>query len=162
MRDRLPNIDRDRQNRKALAKVGNDLGFAAAAGLRSTSISEEWTPSACSSSSARPVRRPTDFDFRHFENEPLGDQANAIRFRQRNAWIEQHVDSESALVEGRQEGARQQECGNAASDDCEHDRKSPADGAVLERPVSERRVAPLENRTSALSCSPSRLRLGSM
>src|SRR6516162_7346481 len=30
-------------------------------GLRSTSISEEWTPSACSSSSARPVRRPTDF-----------------------------------------------------------------------------------------------------
>ena len=35
--------------------LGRDPGF------RSISRSEEWTPSACSSSSARPVRRPMDF-----------------------------------------------------------------------------------------------------
>ena len=33
--------------------------FGRPPGFMSTSISEEWTPSACSSSSARPVRRAT-------------------------------------------------------------------------------------------------------
>ena len=46
-------------------------------------------------------------DLRHLHDQPLGDQPDAVAFRQRDAGIEQHVDGERALVEGRQEGARQ-------------------------------------------------------
>ena len=56
--------------------------FGRDAGLRSTSISEECTPSACSSSSARPVRRPTALHLRHLEEQALGDQADAVAIRQ--------------------------------------------------------------------------------
>ena len=60
MRDRLADIDRHRQHREP--RRGGRRRFRSSTrphGLRSTSISEECTPSACSSSSARPVRRPT-------------------------------------------------------------------------------------------------------
>ena len=78
-----PTLIDDRQHREPRADVGDDLGLAARRErLRSTSISDECTPSACSSSSARPVRRPTRLHLRHLEQEPLGDQADAVRIRQ--------------------------------------------------------------------------------
>ena len=53
---------------------------------------------------------PADrFHLGHIEEQPLGDQADAVRFGKRNAGIEQHVDGEGAFVEGRQERARQAE-----------------------------------------------------
>ncbi len=62
MRDRLADIDRQRQHRQAVSGCRRrSRSSARLDGLRSISSSLTWTPSACSSSSARPVRRPTDF-----------------------------------------------------------------------------------------------------
>ena len=51
---------------------------------------------------------PDRLDLGHLHHEPLGDQADPIGFGERDARIEQHVDGERALVEGRQERARQE------------------------------------------------------
>ena len=75
--------------------------------FRSTSISAECTPSACSSSSARPVRRPTVFTSGTCRIRRSAMQAHAIGFGQRDARTQQHRDGERSLVEGRQERARQ-------------------------------------------------------
>ena len=62
--------------------------------------------------------------FRHFENEPFGNQSNPVGLRERNAGIEQRVDGEGPFIEGRKEGARQQERSNRRDDyskaDCGH------------------------------------------
>ena len=84
-------------------------------GLRSTSISLKWTPSACSSSSARPVRRPTDATSGTAIRQPFGNQPEAVGFRKRDAGIVLQADVERALVEGRQKGARQQHSGHTAA-----------------------------------------------
>ena len=76
--------------------------------FRSTSISEEWTPSACSSSSARPVRRPTALTSGTSRMSFSAIRPDAVGLGERDAGIEQHVDGEGALIEGRQERARQQ------------------------------------------------------
>ena len=66
---------------------------------------------------------PTDrLHFRYFENESFGDEPNTVRFRERNAGIEQRVDGEGPFIEGRQEGAREQERSNRRDDDGNADR----------------------------------------
>ncbi len=48
------------------------------------------------------------FDLGHAEDQLFGDEADAIGLGKRYARIEEHVDGEGALVERRQERARQQ------------------------------------------------------
>ena len=57
------------------------------------------------------------FDLGHAENELLGDQADTVQLGKRYAGIEEHVDREGALVEGRQERTRQQRCGAGGNED---------------------------------------------
>src|SRR3954469_16920639 len=79
----------------------------------------------------------------HLKNEALGDEADAMGFRQRDARIEQHVDREGALVEGRQESARQQR--RAGTRDCYRNHHRSNDGLLmLESPTQHTRVPPLE------------------
>ena len=105
-----PTLTDDAAARRAARRISATISaLARADGLRSTSISEECTPSACSSSSARPVRRPTDFTSGTSRMSRSAIRPTRLRFRKRDAGIEQHVDGEGAFVEGRQERARQQE-----------------------------------------------------
>lgn len=59
--DWLSDGDRQRQSRQLFANICQDFRFGRVERTRSTSTSLKWTLSACSWSSARPVRRPTDF-----------------------------------------------------------------------------------------------------
>ncbi len=45
-------------------------------------------------------------DLRHVHDQPLGDEAHACGFGERDPGIEDEVDGEGAFVEGRQERAR--------------------------------------------------------
>jgi hypothetical protein len=58
VRDRLFDVERDWQHPPGARRSAMIASLPRVSSFRSTSISEEWTPSACSSSSARP-RAPT-------------------------------------------------------------------------------------------------------
>ena len=118
VRDRLADIERDRQHGKALAEVGDDRALLRARGFE-VDVDLGGMHAFGVLIELGTAGAPADrFHLRHVENEPLGDQADPVGFGERDAGIEQRVDGEGALVEGRQEGARQQECGNRRDDDC--------------------------------------------
>ena len=86
---------------------------------------------------------PDGLDFGHLHQDPLGNQADPIGFGERDARIEQHVDGERALVEGRQEGARKQRRGDPRH---RHGEQRHGDQRALmaKGAFEQRRVAALE------------------
>jgi hypothetical protein len=61
------------------------------------------------------ARTPANrFDLGHLRHEPLGYQSKPVRLRKRNAWIELELNGRRALVERRQETARQKQCANSS------------------------------------------------
>ena len=143
MGNRLPDIDRDRQDGEALAKVGYDLSFAARGGFEVYVELGVMDPFRVLIELGTPGAAADRLHFRHFENEPFGNQSNPVGFRERNAGIEQRVDGEGPFIEGRQEGARQQERSNRRDDDCKADR-GHKQGRMVERRLQNGAVAALE------------------
>jgi hypothetical protein len=82
--------------------------------------------------------------FRHLQDQPLGDEADAIGFGERDARPQQHGDGERSLVEGRQERARQQRRAECSDRDRE-DRRRDHEGLLPEGPVEQTPVAGLED-----------------
>ena len=70
-------------------------------------ISETLTPSACSSSSARPVRRPKATTPLILPSRSSTIAGDSVRRGQRRAGRQQHVDLHAPFVERRQEIAAQ-------------------------------------------------------
>ncbi len=110
MRDRLPDIDRRpaapraargcrRRSRPCCATTGFEVDLDLG-GVHALGMLVEFGAAGAAAD---------DLHLGHLEHQPLGDQADAIRFGERDAGIEQHVDGERAFVERRQEGARQHE-----------------------------------------------------
>jgi hypothetical protein len=82
MGDRLPDIDRDRQDCEALAKVGYDLGFAARGGFE-VYVELRVMDSLRVLIELGAPRATTDrLHFGHFENEPFGNQPNPVGLRE--------------------------------------------------------------------------------
>ena len=158
VRDRLADVDGDRQHGEPGAKIGDDLGLGPRMlASRSTSISEECTPSACSSSSARPVRRPTALTSGTSRMRRSAIRPTRCDFGKRDARIEQHVDRERALVERRQEGARQKERGGRGGD--HRDQHANHQGSrMAERPLEQRAIAALEHAHEGAVAVRSRFR----
>ena len=90
----------------------------------STSISDECTPSACSSSSARPVRRPTSTTSGTSRINCSAIRPIALAFRQRYAGVEEHADRQRAFVERGQKRAWQLRGETAC---CDHGRQNSCD-----------------------------------
>ena len=108
VRDRLADIERDRQHRQARAQIGDDRVLAAAA-LLQVDLDFRGMDAFGMLVEFGAARAPAHgFDLGHAEDELFGNQADAVGLGQRDARIEEHVDGEGALVEGRQERARQQ------------------------------------------------------
>ena len=137
VRDRLADIERDRQHGEARADVGDNDILAAAAllqvdfdfrGVDAFGMLIEFGAAGAPAHS---------LDLRHLQHKLLGNQADAVRFGERDAGVEQHVDGEGALVEGRQERARQQR--GAGRDHGDHSKRQqqflPVKGALQQRPV---------------------------
>ena len=110
---------------------------------RSTSISELWTPSACSSSSARPVRRPTLLTSGMSRISRSAMAPSRLELRERDAGVVLKIDQDGAFVERRQERPRQQCAAEAGSQhaDRDHGKESLL---VRKRPAQEPGVAGLE------------------
>ena len=92
-----------------LADVGQHLLArpAASSGSKLMMISDMLTPSACSSSSARPVRRPKATTPSILLQALVDHAGDAVGRFQRRARRQQHVDLHAAFVERRQEIAAQ-------------------------------------------------------
>src|ERR1700730_653442 len=143
MGDRLPDIDRDRQDGEAPAKVGYDLSFAARGGFEVYVELRVMDPLRVLVELGTPGAAADRLHFRYFKNEPFGDQPNPVGFRERNAGIEQRVDGEGHFIEGRKEGARQQERRTPRDDDrkADHGHKQ---GRMVDRRLQDGAVAALE------------------
>ena len=109
MRDRLADVDRHRQNAELFADLGEDHVLASPRrveidfdlrGMDALGMFVEF--GAAGAASDR-------FDLGNLQQQLLGDQADAVGFRQRYARREGGVDRQRAFVERRQEGARQVE-----------------------------------------------------
>ena len=78
-------------------------------------------------------------DFRDLHDQPLGDQADTMALRKRDPRIEEHIDGQRALVEGRQEGAwqlgREHDGGNDTCQNSRHQDLRVAEGPVQKSPV---------------------------
>ena len=89
------------------ADVGDDLVLGAAAGLQIDVDLGGMHAFGMLVEFGAAGAAADELHLRHLQDQLLGDQADAVALGQRDAGIEQHVDGERALVEGRQEGARQ-------------------------------------------------------
>ena len=107
--------------------------------FRSTSISEEWTPFGMLIELGAACAPAYGFDLGHTEDQLFGDQADAVGLGKRYAGIEQHVDGEGALIERRQECARQQRSGADRGDHRKqrdrHDEALPGESVLEQRTV---------------------------
>ena len=163
VRDRLADVDRQRQHRRAASGCRRpSRSSAAPPGLRSISRSVECTPSACSSSSARPVRRPTDLT-----SGTSSTRRSAIRPTRLDSASETPGLNARLMVKvpslncGR--NARGSSNAPAAAD--RHGkqtwrRQQAGRGSARDR--APRDSARLSTRTSGLSCSSRRFSPGSM
>ena len=78
------------------------------------------------------------YDFGHFREQSLGDEAEPVRLGQRDARIELHGQNESALVEGRKKAARQKVTENRGDQDGDRN-QSDHQSAAIERPLKRAR-----------------------
>jgi hypothetical protein len=158
VRDRLPDIDRDRQHRQARSSA-TISALLREEGVSSTSISLYARPRRARRLGAAGAAAD-GLDLGHLEHQPLGDQAHAVRLGERDARVEQHVDGEGAFVEWRQKvrGRRNPalaatttmkatavsssaECPNARSSRARFQRLSTrTSGSVLAQPLSRGRI----------------------
>ncbi len=164
VRNRLADVDGGWQSAETLARMSATITFLSSA-RRASDRHRSRTNARLRH--ARRVRRgrcggPRAFTSGTSMNERFGDQPDAMALGQRDAGIKQHADRECALVERRQEGARQK---RRADNGCNHGgaRQRQQQSWPRERRASSaRRVARLfSQRTSPLSRSFSRFRLGS-
>ena len=164
VRDRLADIDRQRQHREAAADVGDDVG------LRRVRLPRGRPRSRMSARPrhARRARRGRCAGRPAFTSGTSRMSRSAIRPTRFDSasempGLKQHVDGEGAFVEGRQEGARQQQRAGARGERRPAARSTPMNGAaVAKRASSSRAVGALEHaHQSQLSRSPSRFRPGS-
>ncbi len=115
VRDRLTDIGGDWEDRKPRTNIGNDLVLG---------------PTVCS-------QRHFDFgrvdafrmfielgtagattdllDLGNLHDQPFGDQTDPVALGKRDTGIEEHVDRQRSLVEGRQEGPWQLRCKQSAA-----------------------------------------------
>jgi hypothetical protein len=106
MPDRLPDVDRHRQHGQPRADIGVDI-FLGARGAFEVDIELAVVHAlGMLIKLGAPGAAADRTDFRHLGDDPLGDEAKAVRFRQRNPRVVLERDQQRAFVERRQEAAR--------------------------------------------------------
>ncbi len=111
MRDRLPDGDACRQHGQARADVGQHL-FAAARRLAQVDIELAVVDALGVLVELGAAGAAADrAHLRHVGDNLLGEAADAIGFGQADAGLQHDADQHRALVERRQEGARQRQAG---------------------------------------------------
>ena len=137
VRDRLANIRCGRQDRQAATDIVDDLVLRAFGGLEidfdlggvdAFCVLVEFGTSGAACH---------QLGLGHLHDQLLGNEADAVAFRQRDAGLEQRVDGEGAFVERRQEGARKRNGGGQ--------RQSHTDGSARHQ-RSRMRKRPAQHR----------------
>ena len=158
VRDRLPDIDGGGQHGEPRADVGDDLLAAAARALQ-VDVDLGRVHAFGMLVELGPARAAADgLHLGDLQDQPLGDQAHPVGLGERDAGPQQHRDGERALVEGRQEGAGQEQ-GAERSDRHREDRRDHHEGLLPKGPVEQPPVAGLEHAAPARNRRGSRRRI---